>query len=1120
MTTAESMNNSYNVNKYLDCITCGQICCREKGLRHHIRAQHPELIENHIIAFNAGAAAIPAAAAVPPAVNLLVLEAELGGAEGPAGDAEGLADAEAAEEEGAAEALIFDADVDGAEAFVADEGGADAAIEVVPGDNPPLQPVAEQLAAAIPHPAPGAHIALGDLVALFRRGLYTSHKSWKLPLEKILLSVLADTTGNDEDTVTNAIAALQLLPGMIEYCRTARGDGGLPSPVVFLRCVESHPTKVAEIIRWARLWATTLRRRPASEWARTNSEQVRSRIEVLVGQRRYKTASKLLTVLENLLDGIEPAPPMSTAAMNARIAVLHPEANDQDILPDEADDPPVADSSQISASDLRERVYKLKKDSSAGNTGWTNRALRFALEDRDLPGHNGDTPPNSLHVAFQGLCNKMLRGEIRGEGRELMTTARLQMLPKPEGDYRPIRIECAIQRLFHATTQGIAMRTLGNRLRPHQLGGGFRSGAEIAARLMDRAFEQQDALLKLDIRNAYNEVRHRQIFLGIIQMVPGLARLFRWKYGTSSIMRNNDGEIVGHTCTGVGQGDPLGSMFFEIGLQPALLGLAVLLANTEAAVNMERPVLRPGSIVAYEDDTVIRAERDVIFRLAPLVAAHFLEHGFEIKISKCRITGHNTDIEGEQPEEFVIEPDGFTTLGIPIGTPDYRSNSTRDTLLAMAPPMAALRRLKPRSAYQIIAISFNSKPSYVLRAIYDLEAVLPYARNFDTAIINAIAQTFQLALTEQAKANVMTRIFLPKNHGGLGLIKHCGLASEKNQILSRLTFLAFITQYHPLDAALTQEHYNLRPVHMGDSEGIRELTGITEEDMAGLTTINGRATLQKGKLHAGTRIKDILLASLASHGDTRQQAAWLRSTPNTTSDFLDSNAGIEHEKFFSNEAFICAARARLGVGPSEDPDNMLRICACNKRFLAGEDRLHGISCRLNGNLRTNCHNQLRDLLFTLLKKARPRAPIQKEILVGTTALIEGRVIDSIADIVLTDGAIRYCIDVSTIDPASYTCMNHPINSVTLQDASAKSREHTKRHHYSLVQVPNPIPVASVIPFVVEATGRLGPAALTFLHTMCGSQTFLRTRFIDDVVMLFSRTYGKCLVATRERFRQY
>jgi len=77
LTTAESMNNSYNVNKYLDCITCGQICCREKGLRHHIRAQHPELIENHIIAFNAGAAAIPAAAAVPPAVNLLVLEAEI-----------------------------------------------------------------------------------------------------------------------------------------------------------------------------------------------------------------------------------------------------------------------------------------------------------------------------------------------------------------------------------------------------------------------------------------------------------------------------------------------------------------------------------------------------------------------------------------------------------------------------------------------------------------------------------------------------------------------------------------------------------------------------------------------------------------------------------------------------------------------------------------------------------------------------------------------------------------------------------------------------------------------------------------------------------------------------------
>ena len=44
-----------------------------------------------------------------------------------------------------------------------------------------------------------------------------------------------------------------------------------------------------------------------------------------------------------------------------------------------------------------------------------------------------------------------------------------------------------------------------------------------------------------------------------------IARFFRWKYGGASVIRNNFGKIVAHTRTGVGQGDPWGSLFFEIG---------------------------------------------------------------------------------------------------------------------------------------------------------------------------------------------------------------------------------------------------------------------------------------------------------------------------------------------------------------------------------------------------------------------------------------------------------------------------------------------------------------------------------------------------------------------------
>ena len=71
------------------------------------------------------------------------------------------------------------------------------------------------------------------------------------------------------------------------------------------------------------------------------------------------------------------------------------------------------------------------------------------------------------------------------------------------------------------------------------------------ARYMDIAYAQGDTIIKVDISNALNTVRHRPIFDGIVAMVPGIARYFRFQYGNRSIMRNNEGEINAYTRTGL-----------------------------------------------------------------------------------------------------------------------------------------------------------------------------------------------------------------------------------------------------------------------------------------------------------------------------------------------------------------------------------------------------------------------------------------------------------------------------------------------------------------------------------------------------------------------------------------
>ena len=156
--------------------------------------------------------------------------------------------------------------------------------------------------------------------------------------------------------------------------------------------------------------------------------------------------------------------------------VLHPPDNDRDVLLSAAHDPAVEESIQITADEMRQRLYKLNRDSSAGNSGSTNRLLRFITEDRDVTiginnPVNGIAPPNALHQAFTALCNKALRGEINGTLWDLMTTARLIMIPKPDGGYRPIRVVCSIQRVFGRAISAAARRLHGNSLRPYKLGG-------------------------------------------------------------------------------------------------------------------------------------------------------------------------------------------------------------------------------------------------------------------------------------------------------------------------------------------------------------------------------------------------------------------------------------------------------------------------------------------------------------------------------------------------------------------------------------------------------------------------------------------------------------------------
>ena len=57
----------------------------------------------------------------------------------------------------------------------------------------------------------------------------------------------------------------------------------------------------------------------------------------------------------------------------------------------------------------------------------------------------------------------------------------------------------------------------------------------------------------------------------------------------------------------------------------------------------------------------------------------------------------------------------------------------------------------------------------------------------------------------------------------------------------------------------------------------------------------------------------------------------------------------------------------------------------------------------------------------------------------------------------------------------------------------------------------------MIPFVVETSGRLGPSAFGLLQRICGTRTYLRSRFISNISMICAISLDKSLKATRELF---
>jgi len=305
---------------------------------------------------------------------------------------------------------------------------------------------------------------------------------------------------------------------------------------------------------------------------------------------------------------------------------------------------------------------------ASGWSGWTNQGLQAIFLA------TGDVKYSCENLAI--FFNTLTSGRAFDSVINLFGTSRSVLLPKPDGSARPIGIGDALYRLFCRIIVNDVQEEVREKLSPRQFSVGTPGGSEIAARICQGFFDMPAmALLPLDIANAFNEMPRALMYTGAIRFCPRLCRTFRTFYGRPSDLRRTGGELVGQSCTGVKQGDGLGAIFFNLGVEIAVLSpMQTLLDALMTDFNDTNPNTPPlSAIVAFSDDTTIMAPIEVCEKISYELEALYAAANLRLAVHKCRFIGQALDDTYDSDRcRFTIGSGGSRVLGCPIGSSTYR----------------------------------------------------------------------------------------------------------------------------------------------------------------------------------------------------------------------------------------------------------------------------------------------------------------------------------------------------------------------------------------------------------------------------------------------------------------